>query len=128
MKGKSVGLVILWWSEVIISLRALLFTVPVIINKILAENFILSDPENRFIILLTLTAVFYLLSGLTSIVGFKFWKYIHFAAALFTVLLTVSALNGEVQISAGLHYFYPVMIAVIFTVFAVILDKKADPS
>ena len=128
MKGKAVGLVILWWSEVIMSLRVLLFTIPVIINKIIAENFVLSEHESRFIILLTLTALFYLLSGLTSIVGFKFWKWLHFAAAIFTGLLTLNALKGTDQTAAGLYFYYPVVFSVIITGLAVILDKGKAPA
>ena len=129
MNGRAVGLIILWWSEVIISVRVLLFTIPVIINKLLAENFILSDMDNRFIILLTLTAVFYFLAGLTSIVGFRFWKFLHFSAVIFTILLTGSSLivQGQAQAGAGLYYFYPVLFAVGITLLAVILGKSKYP-
>jgi len=130
MNRKSVGLIIFWWSEVIISIRVLLFTMPVIINKLLAENFILADLENRFIILLTLTAIFYFLAGLTSIGGFRFWKFLHFSAAIFTILLTVSSLfvQGQIQAGAGMYYFYPVLFSIGITLLAVILGNSKYPA
>ena len=127
MKGKSVGLVILWWSEVIVSLRILLFTVPVMINKFLAERFVFSGAENGFIVLLTLTAVFYLLSGLTSLAGFRFWKTLHVAAMLFTGLLTYNAVRGFGQAGIQTHYFYPAVFAVVTTTLSFVFGKGAEP-
>lgn len=127
MSRKSIGLVIVWWSEVIISLRVLLFTIPVIINKVIGENFELTDKEGSIIVLLTLTAVFYLLSGLASIAGFKFWKWLHLAAVMLTGLLTLNALKGADR-AAGLYFYYPVAFAVVITALAVMLDKGKAPA
>ena len=128
MKGKSVGLTILLWGEVIIALRVLLFTIPVAINNILAEDFILGDADNRYIILLTLTAVFYFLAGLTSIVGFRFWKFLHVSAAVFTLLCTLGSLNGQGQAGTGSHYFYPIIFGGIITVIAIMLGREKTPA
>jgi len=128
MKEKSVGLVILWWAEIIIAVRVLLFTVPVIINKMVDGEFTLSDPQSLFIILLTLTSVFYLLSGGLSVAGFGFWKPVHFAAVLATGALTLAAVQAAGQIAAGAHYFYPLVFAVFVTGLAAVLGKERAPA
>ena len=128
MRGKSIGLVILWWSEVIISLRVLLFTVPVIISNVSGGNLAGPDKESGIIFLLTLTAVFYLFCGLASIAGFKFWKWLHFAAVMLTGLLTLNALKGTGRAADGLYFYYPVVFAVIITGLAVMLDKGKAPA
>ena len=56
MNGKPVGLTILWWVEAIVSLRVMLFSAPVMINKYLAKSFTLSDLNDRLIAAMTVTA------------------------------------------------------------------------
>jgi len=123
MKGKSVGLQILLWSEVIVSARVLLFSIPVIINKCLAQSFSLSSSDDRFIAVMTLTALLYFLVGIVSIAGYRFWKAIHYAAAILIILLTVCSLNmsGQTPAAPGLYYFSPLLFSVIVTVLAGIL-------
>lgn len=128
MSRRSIGLVILWWSEVIISLRVLLFTIPVILNTVIGENSAPPDREYGMVVLVTLTAVFYLLSGLASVTGFRFWKWLHFAAVMLTGLLTLNVLKGADRAAAGPYFYCPVAFAVVVTALAVMLDKGKAPA
>jgi len=126
MNGKSVGLIILWWVEVIISIRVLLFSVPVIINKCLEKSFALSDLNDRFIAVLTVTALLYAVVGIVSIFGFKHWKLVHYLAAILTFVLTLGALTyfDQSPQTVGLNYFAPFVFALILTAFAGFLGRK----
>ena len=126
MIGKSVGLTIIWWLEAIISIRVLLFSIPVIINKCLAKSFALSSLNDRFIAILTTTALLYCIVGVVSILGFRYWKMTQYLAAILTLLLTVGFLYVFDQPSAtvDLNYFAPVVCATIATMFAGFLGRK----
>ncbi len=127
MNGKSVGLTIVWWVEAVISIRVLLFSIPVMINKYLAKSFTLSDLSDRFIAVITLTAVLYVTVGIVSILGFRYWKVVHYLAAILTFVLTVGSLYAFDQPSAtvGLNYFSPFVFALVFTTLAGFLGRKS---
>jgi len=126
VNGKSVGLTILWWGEAIISIRVLLFTVPVILSKYLEESFALSDLDDRFIAVMTGTALLYVIVGIVSILGFRHWKTTHYLAVILTFALTVGSLYYFDQPSqtVDLIYFAPVVFAMIFTALAGFLGRK----
>jgi len=126
MNGKSVGLTILWWCEAIISIRVLLFSIPVMINKYLAKSFALSDLNDRFIAVLTGTALLYCIVGIISILGFRFWKVTHYLAVILTFTLTAGSLYAFDQPSGtvGLNYFAPFIFALVLTALAGFLGKK----
>jgi len=125
MGQRSVGLKILWWSEMIISIRVLLFTIPVMINKYSTQNFLLSKPEDRFIAVITLAALIYFFVGTLSVAGAKIWRTIHYLAVIIIVIVTLSALKMTSDLSAtmGLYYFLPFLFSVIVTMFALILGR-----
>ena len=126
MNGKSVGLTILWWVEAIISIRVLLFSVPVIINKYLEKSFALSDLNDRFIAVMTATALLYGVVGIISILGFKYWKATHYLAVILTFAFTVGSLYCFDQPSStvDLNYFAPVVFAMVLTALAGFLGRK----
>ena len=93
MDKKSVGLKILFWSEVIVSLRILLFSLPVMINKNSAGTFSVDNLDDRFIALLSLTAILYFFVGVLSIVGNKFWKSAHYLAVVLVLLFTLATVK-----------------------------------
>jgi len=128
MNGKSVGLTIIWWSEAIIALRVLLFSIPVMINKYLAKSFTLVDLNDRFIAVITVTALLYCIVGVVSILGTRHWKVAHYLAAILTLTLTVGSLYAFDQPSAtvGLNYFSPIIFATVFTAFTGFLGRKSN--
>jgi len=130
MNGKSIGLIILWWCEAIIAVRVLLFSVPVIINKSLAKSFLLSGLNDRFIVVITVTALLYFIVGVASIFGYRYWKAIHYLAAVFTLLLTVGSLSilGRPSDIVGLYYFFPIFVSTVFVCFAGFLGGAKQPA
>lgn len=125
MGEKSVGLKILCWSEVIISLRILLFSFPVMINKNSAGTFSMSNLDDRFMAILTLTAVLYFIVGILSISGNKLWKAAHYLAVVFIVLATLATVRvtGGPLTSTDSYYALPLLFSVIVTVLTGILGK-----
>jgi len=125
MNGRSVGLTILWWSEAIISIRVLLFSIPVMINKYLAKSFALSDLNDRFIVVLTVTALIFLGVGIVSIIGFKNWKALHYLAAVVALLVTVGSLYlmNQPLSTVGTYYFYPILCANLIVLLTVVLGR-----
>jgi len=126
MNAKSVGLKIMWWVEAIISLRVMLFSMPVILNKYLAKSFMLSDLNDRFIAVMTATALLYCITGAVSILGFKYWKVAHYLAMIATFLITMGSLYAfdQPQASVSLNYFAPIIFATAATAFAGLLGRK----
>ena len=126
MNEKSVGLTIAWWVEAIISLRVMLFSIPVMLNKYLAKSFVLSDLNDRFVAVLTATALLYCIVGIVSILGFRYWKAAHYLALIATFLLTAGSLHAfdQPQATVGLNYFGPVIFAVVATALAGFLGRK----
>jgi len=126
MSEKSVGLMIVWWGEAIISLRVMLFTIPVMLNKYLAKSFALSDLNDRFIAVMTATALLYFIVGIVSIFGFRYWKAAHYLAMIATFLLTLGSLYAfdQPQASVSLNYFTPVIFATAATSLAGFLGRK----
>ena len=125
MKGKSVGFKILCWSEAVISLRVLLFSLPVMINKNSAGNFSMLNLNDRFMTLLTLTAMLYFFVGVMAIAGNKLWKAAHILAVVFVALATLSTVKatGQPLTSGESYYVLPLLFAVIITVLTGILGR-----
>ena len=125
MDKKSIGLKILFCAEEIIAIRVLLFSIPVMINKYLAGNFLLSDLKDCFIAVLTVVAFLYLIVGIVSIFGYRHWKVVHYVAAVFTLIITGGSLRimDQPAVSAGLYYFSPILFSVVIAAFAGVLGR-----
>jgi hypothetical protein len=126
MEKKSVGLTILCWSEIIISLRVLLFSIPVMINKHSAGSLSASNIEDQFIGILTLTAILYFLVGLMSIMGNKFWKVAHLLAVVLVLSFTLASVkvSGQQIASQNAYFALPLLFSVVATVMTGILGSK----
>ncbi len=125
MEGKSVGLRILCWCEMIVSLRVLLFTIPVMINKNSAGTFAMANLDDRFMVVLSLTAVVYFLAGVLAISGNKLWRAAHILAVVLVGLATIATVkvSGAALSSCNSYYALPLLFAVILTVLTAILGK-----
>ena len=128
MGKKSVGLTILCWSEIIISLRVLLFSIPVIINKNSAGSFSLSNLEDQFIGILSLTAVLYFVVGIMSIAGNKLWKAAHLLAVVLVLSFTLASvkISGQALGPENAYFSLPLLFSVIVTVLTGILGRRKD--
>jgi len=126
MKNQSIGLQILGAVEVIVSARILLFTIPVFINKGLAANFFPIAAVDWFIMVLTLVALLYLVVGITSIMGYKFWTFFHYLAAVLVFVMTAGLYNLMISTQTNLNIAYslPVFFSLIVTICAVLMRNK----
>lgn len=125
MEKKSVGLIILLWSEIILSLRILLFTVPVMINRYSAGHLSVSNLEDQFIGLMSLTAGLYFFIGILSLAGNKLWKSAHLLAVVLILSFTLASarISGWTLGQQNAHFALPLLFSVIVNVFAGILGK-----
>jgi hypothetical protein len=125
MEGKSVGLKILCFAEVIISLRVLLFSIPVMISRNSAGVFSMTNLDDRFMAVLSLTAILYCLAGSMAIAGSKLWKAAHYLAVVFVALATLATVKvaGAPLSSFDSYYALPLLFAVIFTVLTGVLGR-----
>ena len=128
MGEKSVGLKILCWSEIIISLRVLLFSIPVMINKHSAGSFSLSNLEDQFIGILSLTAVLYFVVGIMSLSGNKLWKAAHLLAVVLVLFATLASarVSGRALGLDNAYFSLPLLFSVIVTVFTGILSGRKE--
>ena len=67
MDNKFLGLRILWWTEMVVSVRILFFTLPVVISKYGAKEFSPINLDDWFILVVTLAAFLYMAVGMASI-------------------------------------------------------------
>jgi hypothetical protein len=120
MVVKSAGRQILWASEMIISLRVLLFSIPVIINQYTSHTFSLSNVDDRYMVLLSWTAVIYFMVGMVSYAGFTFWKAVHYLAVVLIGLLTFGSLDVVQRLSAspGVYYYVPFLCSIFVAMLA----------
>ena len=128
MTNKSVGATIFGWAELIISLRALLFTVPVLLNKKMTVGFGSMTATDWFFTLITLSATLFLLAGLISILGNKLSTAFHIIAVVLVVVMTL-AMTKRLEV-ANLFmspvYYLPAGLAVVLTAGSLMLNRKAS--
>lgn len=103
MKANSLGLQILWWAEIVVGARALLFFVPVMISKWQLRVLTPYALEDWFLWVATFASLLYFLIGIVSLLGHKLWRVFHAVAMLIVMLLTFGLWN----MSAQRHIFFP---------------------
>lgn len=130
MKANSLGLQILWWAQIVVGGRALLFFIPVMISKWQLRSLSTYTPEDCFLWVATFASLFYLLIGIVSLLGHKLWRIFHVVAMLIIALLTFGLWNLSAQqhISLPLSYLLPVgwAIAVTACAYSVKINPATD--
>lgn len=128
MSKPSVGATILWWLEAIVSIRVLLFTVPVLINRQMTAIPEGAAGDDGFILMITVAAGLYLLTGLSSILGHKLGQVFHYLAVGAVLIMTVGLVIKTSGAAGGFHagYLVPSVIAIVFTALAVVLSKNVQ--
>ena len=132
MKDRLLVLRILWWCEIVVALRVLLFTVPVIITKQIQDSFSPIFIDDWFVLALTLIAIFYAAVGAVSLLGHKLWRQFHYLVTVLVLLLTAGLFNRMLilNIPVRIFYFLPLIISIgitallIFRVWTKVEDKK----
>lgn len=117
MGGNSLKLKIVWWAEVIISARALVFLVPVLINKYITKSFVPGLLDNLFIVVVAFAALFYLCVGIVSLLGHKFWRSFHFMGVTVVAALTAGLCHVVRTAHMPLKsvYFVPMIFVAVIT-------------
>ncbi len=128
MKANSLGLQILWWAEVVVGARALLFLVPVMISKYQSRSLSPYSVEDWFLWVATLTALLYFLIGIASLLGHKLWRVFHAVALLIVLMLTFGLWNISAQqhIVLPLPYLLPAGGALFLTAAVYSIKAKAQ--
>lgn len=103
---RPVVLQILWVAEIIVSLRILLFIAPVAINQYLARDFSPRADLDWFMIVITLTALLYLLIGIASVIGYRFWGFLHYGAVVLVLLMTAGLYRFLLLTATPVQTFY----------------------
>ena len=126
MKQNSLALQIIWWLEVIVAARTLLFTIPVFIDRNTHQGLTLSRLEDNFIVLLTVTAGIYLIVGFISILGLNFWRVTQYGAVIAVTGATYifMRLITTQEVTQQLYYFYPLAAAAVFTFLVTMISRK----
>ncbi len=117
MRANLLGLRILWWAEIVVGARALLFFAPVMISKGQMRSLTSSAPGDFFLWVATSAALLYFLIGIVSILGHKFWRIFHAAAMLIVMSLTFGLWNisNQQQVPVSFFYLLPAVLALLST-------------
>lgn len=126
MPAKPLGLQMLWWAEIVVSARALLFLLPVMINKWQDQSLSPHSADDWFLWVATFASLFYLLVGIVALLGHRLWKMFHYVAALVVVALTAGLVNKTVENHAAVNsaYWFPLIFAVIMTIGIAVFQAK----
>ena len=128
MKANSLGSQILWWAEIVVGARALLFLVPVMVSKWQLRSSAAYALEDWFMWVATFASLLYFLIGIASLLGHKLWRVFHAVAMLIVILLTFGLWNMSTQrqVSLPLSYLLPAVWALFLTAAAYSIKAKAQ--
>ena len=104
---KNILVVVLWWLEVVVALRFLLFILPVGLGFLLNQNSIFSFHDG-FLGVLALTALCHGLAGFFSIRGYPKVVLLHYLSVIVVCLATGAFLMGALRASQSLNFYYVV--------------------
>ena len=128
MKASSLGLQILWWAEIVVGARALLFLIPVMISKWQLRGLSPYALEDWFMWVAAFASLFSFLIGIVSLLGHKLWRIFHAVAMLIVTLLTFGLWNMSTQrqVSLPLLYLLPAVWVLFLTAAAYLIKTKAQ--
>ena len=128
MKANSLGLRILWWAEIVVGARALLFLVPLMISKWQLRSLPAYALEDWFMWVAAFASLLYFLIGIVSLLGHKLWRVFHVAAMLIVMSLTFGLWNmsAQRQVSLPLPYLLPAVWVLFLTAAVYSIKVKAQ--
>lgn len=128
MKSNSLGLQILWWAEVVVGARALLFLAPVMISKWQVRSLSPAALEDWFLWVAMFASVLYFFIGIVSILGHKLWRVFHAVAMVIVLLLTFGLWNisGRQQVPLPFFYLLPAVWALLLTAAVYSIKARAQ--
>ncbi len=128
MRANSLGLQILWWAEIVIGARVMLFLAPVMISKYQARSLAPYALEDWFLWVVTFASLLYFFIGIVSILGHRLWRVFHALAMLIVLLLTFGLWNISTRAHLALPYPYllPAVGALLFMAAAYSIKAKVQ--
>jgi hypothetical protein len=133
MKGRPIFLNILSWFEMIAAALVLGVSLPALLTRAADGSVWLASVEGGTTIALTVIGLYYLTTGVASVLGMSGWRWYHYLGTALTVSLSYAlakrfvAFYGEVPPL----YFLPVAVSAILSVFVLTIhptggrdDKK----
>lgn len=128
MKSNSLGLQILWWAEVVVGARALLFLAPVMISKWQVRSLSPAALEDWFLWVAMFASVLYFFIGIVSLLGHKLWRVFHAVAMVIVLLLTFGLWNisGRQQVPLPFFYLLPAVWALLLTAAVYSIKARAQ--
>ena len=104
----------IFFAEVIVALRVLFFTVPVMISGSTQDKSP-ADIDDRFILILTLICALYLMVGIISMLGHRLWRFFHYLASGVVLMLTAAFIQFVVGMKGEVSFFYllPIIVSAV---------------
>ncbi|MBI5415683.1 MAG: hypothetical protein HZA29_02600 [Candidatus Omnitrophica bacterium] len=96
----------LWWTEIVVGGRALLFLVPVMISRWQGQSFPVSSVDDWFLRVAALSSLFYLLVGIFSVLGHRLWRLFHYTGLALVGALSAGFLQMVVRTHAPVYPVY----------------------
>ena len=127
MPQRSLAFIILGGIEIIVSLRVLLFCLPVLINNYRLHAFSANISADGFIFILTISSFLYLMVGIVCLFGRRLWKFLHYLAVFIIVILTLGLMK-LIMGTPGAYspvYFLPLIFSLVVLIFANIFKEVA---
>lgn len=123
---RPIILKILVWTEIILSIRVLLFVVPVMINLAAADK-PLSSLGDWFVVMMGGSAFFFVIASVATLIGSRVWRTLHFVAILTTCICSGAFFGMAVTNHAPLTgwYFAPAVFALV--VLALVFPQGISP-
>ena len=118
MATNSLALQMLWWAEIVVGARTLLFLVPVLISRWQEQNLLPSSVDDWFLRVAAFSSLFYLLVGVFSILGHRLWRFFHYLGLVLVGILTAGVMQVAARRQAPVYpaYWLPVVFALAMTV------------
>ena len=115
MKKQSLALSILFGIEVIVGIRILLFTIPVILSKQSQTGLFPSSLDDWMVIIGSCMAGCYCVSGVFAFLNCRLWKLLQYVSVVGVLVLTVFLLDIVSQYGASVNiiYFIPLIFSIL---------------
>jgi len=129
MKSNPILLKIIFWCEMIIAARVLVFTVPVLLNGYTQGGLVLAGSEGATVLTLTWIALYYFMTGLASALGLRGWRLFHYLGTVLTLVLVFSLIKRVIEFnaSASAAYYIPVVLSIVLSLLVSLGQRTNQP-
>ena len=128
MNKRSILLTIIFWAEAIIAARVLVFTMPVLVSNYARGEFNLINAHDLSVMTVTLIALYYFMTALASVLGFKGWKWFHYLGTALTIVLIFSLVKRIIEAggSASAMIYVPIVLSCALSIFVALQKTQVQ--